>query len=58
MEILSEVSIKVIESLTGDDFELIDPPVLVSADKVLDRLGENIADKLYIFSDPAGSDSV
>ena len=55
LETLSEVSIKVIESLTGDDFELIDPPVLVSADKVLDRLGENIGDKLYIFSDPAGS---
>ena len=55
LEILSEISIKVIENLTEDDFELIDPPVLVSADKVLDRLGENIADKLYIFSDPAGS---
>lgn len=55
LEILSDISIKVIENLTEDDFELIDPPVLVSADKVLDRLGENIADKLYIFSDPAGS---
>ena len=55
LEILSEVSVKVIENLVGKNFELIDPPVLVSADKVLDRLGENIADKLYIFSDPAGS---
>ena len=55
LESLSEISIKVIENLTEDDFELIDPPVLVSADKVLDRLGENIADKLYIFSDPSGS---
>jgi len=55
IEVLSEVSINVMENLISEEFELIDPPVLVSADKVLDRLGENIADRLYIFSDPAGT---
>ena len=55
IEILSEVSIDIMENLVGKEFELIDPPILVSADKVLDRLGENIADRLYIFSDPAGT---
>ena len=55
IEILSEVSVSVMENLVSEEFELIDPPILVSADKVLDRLGENIADRLYIFSDPAGT---
>ena len=55
IEVLSETSINIMENLVSEEFELIDPPVLVSADKVLDRLGENIADRLYIFSDPAGT---
>ena len=55
IEILSEVSVSIMENLVSEEFELIDPPILVSADKVLDRLGENIADRLYIFSDPAGT---
>ena len=34
IEVLSETSINIMENLVSEEFELIDPPVLVSADKV------------------------
>ena len=53
-EVLTKTSHSILNNLTSDGYELIDPPVLVSADKVLDRLGEAIADRLYIFSQQDG----
>ena len=41
-------------SLSSDGYQLIDPPILVPADKVIDRLGETIVDRLFIFSQKDG----
>ena len=53
-EYLSGTSLSIVKHLSTDGFNLIDPPVLVSADKVLDRMGENLADRLFILSDQEG----
>ncbi len=53
-ESLTKTSHSILNNLSLDNYEMIDPPILVSADKVLDRLGESIADKLYIFSQHDG----
>ena len=53
-ESLANTSHSILNNLSSDNYEIIDPPILVSADKVLDRLGESIADKLYIFSQHDG----
>ena len=53
-EYLSGTSLSIVKHLSTDGFNLIDPPVMVSADKVLDRMGENLADRLFILSDQEG----
>ncbi len=53
-ESLTKTSHSILNNLSLNNYEMIDPPILVSADKVLDRLGESIADKLYIFSQHDG----
>ena len=53
-EYLSGTSLSMVKHLSTEGFDLIDPPVMVSADKVLDRMGENLADRLFIFSDQEG----
>ena len=53
-EYLSGTSLSIVKHLSTGGFDLIDPPVIVSADKVLDRMGENSADRLFIFSDQEG----
>ena len=53
-EYLSGTSLSMVKHLSTDGFDLIDPPVMISAEKVLDRMGENLADRLFIFSDQEG----
>ena len=53
-EFLTHKSNSIMSSLSSDGYQLIDPPILVPADKVIDRLGETIVDRLYIFSQKDG----
>ena len=53
-EFLTHKSNSIMSSLSSDGYQLIDPPILVPVDKVIDRLGETIVDRLYIFSQKDG----
>ena len=53
-EFLTQKSNSIMSSLSSDGYQLVDPPILVPADKVIDRLGETIVDRLFIFSQKDG----
>ena len=40
----------------GANYEPVDPPVLQPADVFLDRSGENIRRRMYLFADPSGAE--